>query len=77
MTYLYEVYLQSWNWSSVKILCLGLEEITGKVSCFDLDVLKTLFPPIDSESLQRKLDTVGMLIESDYCGLHLREEIAT
>ena len=76
-THLYEVYLRSTSQQAVRIFCLGLEEITGTASRLDADVPRSLFPSISPELLQRKSETVDILIGSDYCGLHPREEIAT
>ena len=76
-TFVYEVELINSSEQVVKVLCAGLEQLTGKVSKLDLDVLRELFPTVNVELLQRRSDTVDMLIGSDYCGLIPRQEVAT
>jgi len=76
-TYLYEVCLASSSEKPVTITCFGLDQITGKVSSLNLQVIKELFPNLDPNLFQRHSDEVDILIEADLCCLHPRQVVAT
>ena len=53
-----------------------MERITGPVSKLNSEVLKSLFPEYDPNSLQRKSNHVDVLLGCDYFGLHPKHEEA-
>jgi len=76
-TYLYKVFLASSLGKPVTITCFGLDQITGKVSSLNLQVIKELFPNLDPNIFQRHSEEVDILIGADLCSLHPRQVVAT
>ncbi|KAF6041601.1 hypothetical protein EB796_000114 [Bugula neritina] len=76
-TYLYEVCLASSSGKPVTITCFGLDQITGKVSSLNLQVIKELFPNLDLNLFQRHSEEVDILIRADLCSFHPRQIVAT
>ena len=72
----YEFTLQTNSGKKVIITAYGMERITGPVSKLNSEVLKSLFPEYDPDSLQRKSNHVDVLLGCDYFGLHPKHEEA-
>jgi hypothetical protein len=75
-THLYEVSLLDSTGSIIRFKAYGLDEITGKVSPLDIDLLKRLFPGIAVDKCRRG-SHVDILIGCELAGLHPRRIVAS
>ncbi len=59
------------------MLAYALENITWKISPFNLKVLSRLFPKYNCSTLQRPSDEVDLLLGNTVYGVHPKQEICT
>ena len=73
----YEVKLRTQSGKIVAVPAYGLEQITGKLTKLNMDVISKLFPGYDVECLQRPSNEVDLLIGSNLFGLHPKHEVCS
>ena len=74
-TDIYRVELITELGNTVSVMAFSINQLTGPIAKFNLEILQNFFPGFDVSALQRVGSEVDILVGGDYEGLHSSEVI--